>query len=133
MATDHAANTLIRDLVLDVQAQEPALRQKANTVTAVVGTAVTTILGIATLIVQSGLDLPEWSVFVVVIAGMVATDLGISQTKNGFTNSTADRLELELARRIDLNHNHADTVVDEPDTDPHHLRVEADRLSTGLS
>lgn len=133
MATEPVANTLIRDLIQDVQAQEPRARQKANTVTAVIGTVVTTILGVATLVLQSGMDLPEWSVFVVLVAGMVATDLGISKTKNGMTNSTADRLELELARRIDLHHEDTSTdVVPRTETDPHTLRVEADRMAVDL-
>lgn len=132
MATDHAANTLIRDLVLDVRAQEPKVREKANTVTAVVGTVVTTVLGIATLLLQSGLDLPEWSVFVVLVAGMVATDLGISKTKNGMTDSTATRLEEELSKRIDLNHDHtADLAEIEPvqHTNVQELLAEAKRLT----
>lgn len=132
MATDHAANTLIRDLVLDVRAQEPKVREKANTVTAVIGTVVTTVLGIATLLLQSGLDLPEWSVFVVLVAGMVATDLGISKTKNGMTDSTATRLEEELSKRIDLNHDHtADLVEIEPvqHTNVQELLAEAKRLT----
>lgn len=132
MATDHAANTLIRDLILDVRAQEPKVREKANTVTAVIGTVVTTVLGIATLLLQSGLDLPEWSVFVVLVAGMVATDLGISKTKNGMTDSTATRLEEELSKRIDLNHDHtADLAEIEPvqHTNVQELLVEAKRLA----
>lgn len=132
MATDHAAHTLIRDLVLDVRAQEPKVREKANTVTAVIGTVVTTVLGIATLLLQSGLDLPEWSVFVVLVAGMVATDLGISKTKNGMTDSTAIRLEEELSKRIDLNHDHtADLAEIEPvqHTNVQELLAEAKRLA----
>lgn len=132
MATDHSANTLIRDLVLDVRAQEPKVREKANTVTAVIGTVVTTVLGIATLLLQSGLDLPEWSVFVVLVAGMVATDLGISKTKNGMTDSTATRLEEELSKRIDLNHDHtADLAEIEPvqHTNVQELLAEAKRLA----
>lgn len=133
MATEPAANTLIRDLIQDVQAHEPRARQKANTVTAVVGTVITTILGLATLVLQSGYDLPEWAVLVVLVAGMVATDFGISQTKNGMTDSTADRLELELARRIDLHHEDIDTsTVPRAESDPHTLRVEADRLSNDM-
>lgn len=132
MATDHSANTLIRDLVLDVRAQEPKVREKANTVTAVIGTVVTTVLGIATLLLQSGLDLPEWSVFIVLVAGMVATDLGISKTKNGMTDSTATRLEEELSKRIDLNHDHtADLAEIEPvqHTNVQELLAEAKRLA----
>lgn len=132
MATDHAANTLIRDLILDVRDQEPKVREKANTVTAVIGTVVTTVLGIATLLLQSGLDLPEWSVFAVLVAGMVATDLGISKTKNGITDSTAIRLEEELSKRIDLNHDHtADLAEIEPvqHTNVQELLAEAKRLT----
>ena len=43
--------------------------------------------------------------------GMIATDFAVSKTTNGVTPSVADRLELELARRIDLNHNHDDEIA----------------------
>lgn len=134
MATSNTANSLVRDLVQDVAANEPLARRKANTVTAAIGTIVTTILAVGTLLVQSDLNLPEWVTFVVMVAGMVATDLGISKTKNGVTESTANRLELELARRIDLHHaSHEPLKQDEPKmTDPHTLRVEADRLQVAI-
>lgn len=132
MATEQAANTLIRDLVLEVQAQEPKTRQKANTVTSVIGTVLTTIATIATYLLQSGLELSPAITVVVAIVGMVATDFAVSKTKNGMTESTANLLELALGRRIDLNHNHDETVVsvERTNTDPHSLRVEADRLAT---
>lgn len=134
MAVDQAANTMIRDLVLDVKAQEPLARRKANTVTSVIGTALTTVATICTFILQSGLDLPQSTVLIVMIVGMVATDFAVSRTTNGVTESVADRFELELARRIDLNHNHDDEValVPKVETDPHNLRVEADRLAAEL-
>lgn len=134
MAVDQAANTMIRDLVLDVKAQEPLARRKANTVTSVIGTALTTVATICTFILQSGLDLPQSTVLIVMIVGMIATDFAVSRTTNGVTESVADRFELELARRIDLNHNHDDEValVPKVETDPHNLRVEADRLAAEL-
>lgn len=134
MAVDQAANTMIRDLVLDVKAQEPLARRKANTVTSVIGTALTTVATICTFILQSGLDLPQSTVLIVMIVGMVATDFAVSRTTNGVTESVADRFELELARRIDLNHNHDDEIALAPkvETDPHSLRVEADRLAAEL-
>lgn len=132
MATDQSANTLIRDLVMDVQAQEPKARQKANTVTSVIGTVLTTVATITAYILQSGLELSPAVVVIVAIIGMVATDFAVSKTPNGITNSTADRFEMELARRIDLNHNHDETVVavNRTESDPHSLRVEADRMAT---
>lgn len=111
MAVNNNTNTLLRDLVLEVKAEEPAARKKANTVTSVIGTVLTTIATVCTYILQSGLSLPEGTVVAVAIIGMVATDFAVSKTKNGMTTSVADRLELELARRIDLNHNHEDDEV----------------------
>lgn len=111
MAIDNNTNSLLRDLVLEVKDQEPLARRKANTVTSVVGTALTTIAAVCTYVLQSGLDLPPSTVLLVMIVGMVATDFAVSRTTNGVTASVADRFELELARRIDLNHNHDDEIV----------------------
>ena len=111
MAIDNNTNSLLRDLVLEVKDQEPLARRKANTVTSVVGTALTVVAAVCTYILQSGLDLPQSTVLIVMIVGMVATDFAVSKTTNGVTPSIADRFELELARRIDLNHNHDDEIV----------------------
>lgn len=111
MAIDNTTNSLLRDLVLEVKDQEPASRRKANTVTSVIGTILTTVATICTYILQSGLDIPQGTVVLVAIVGMVATDFAVSKTTNGVTASVADRFELELARRIDLNHNHDDVVT----------------------
>lgn len=135
MAIDNNTNTLLRDLVLEVKGEEPKARQKANTVTSIIGTILTTVATVCTYILQSGLDLPQGAVVVVAIIGMVATDFAVSKTKNGVTTSVADRLELELARRIDLNHNHHDELVAPSEsvttqTDVHSLRSEAESLAT---
>ena len=135
MAIDNNTNTLLRDLVLDVKAQEPTTRQKANTVTSVIGTALTTIATVATYLLQSGLDLSPSVTVIVAIIGMVATDFAVSKTKNGITESVADKLELELARRIDLTHDHDDQIMtasEEASTstvDAAQLRAEAESLS----
>ena len=135
MAIDNNTNTLLRDLVLDVKAQEPTTRQKANTVTSVIGTALTTIATVATYLLQSGLDLSPSVTVIVAIIGMVATDFAVSKTKNGVTESIADKLELELARRIDLTHDHDDQIMtasEESSTstvDAAQLRAEAESLS----
>lgn len=111
MAIDNNTNSLLRDLVLEVKDQEPLARRKANTVTSVIGTALTVVAAVCTYILQSGLDLPQSTVLIVMIVGMVATDFAVSKTTNGVTPSIADRFELELARRIDLNHNHDDEIL----------------------
>lgn len=111
MAIDNNTNSLLRDLVLEVKDQEPLARRKANTVTSVIGTVLTTVATVCTFILQSGLDLPQGTVLIVMIVGMIATDFAVSRTTNGVTESVADRFELELARRIDLNHNHDDEVA----------------------
>lgn len=112
MAIDTNTNSLLRDLVLEVKAEEPKARQKANTVTSAIGTILTTVATVCTFILQSGLDLPQSTAIIVAVIGMVATDFAVSKTKNGMTTSVADRLELELARRIDLNHNHDDVIAE---------------------
>lgn len=132
MATDATTYTLLRDLVHDVQTQEPKARQKANTVTSVIGTALTAIATVTTFLLQSGLALPEGAAIVVAVLGMVATDFAVSQTKNGMTESTADKLDLELAKRIDLNHDHAadDAELETSrSTDMQQLLAEAKRLA----
>lgn len=135
MAIDNNTNSLLRDLVLDVKAQEPTTRQKANTVTSVIGTVLTTIATVATYLLQSGLDLSPSVTVMVAIIGMVATDFAVSKTKNGVTESIADKLELELARRIDLTHDHDDQIMtasEESSTstvDAAQLRAEAESLS----
>lgn len=132
MATDATTYTLLRDLVHDVQTQEPKARQKANTVTSVIGTALTAIATITTFLLQSGLALPEGAAIVVAVIGMVVTDFAVSQTKNGMTESTADKLDLELAKRIDLNHDHAADVAEleaSRPTDMQQLLAEAKRLA----
>lgn len=132
MATDATTYTLLRDLVHDVQTHEPKTRQKANTVTSVIGTALTAIATVTTFLLQSGLALPEGAAIVVAVLGMVATDFAVSQTKNGMTESTADKLDLELAKRIDLNHDHAadDAELESSrSTDMQQLLAEAKRLA----
>lgn len=135
MSSSRNAETLVRDLVQQVAAEEPVTRRKANTVTAVIGTVATGVAAAGTYAAQNGLDLPDYLVLIVVVAGMIATDLGISRTRNGMTDSTADRLELELARRIDLNHDHdAEALPYTPadqaaDTDPADLRAAAAELA----
>lgn len=141
MAIDNNANTLIRDLVLEVKENEPKTKQKANTVTTAIGGVATLGVSGLALLLESDLGLPTWVIWVLVAIGIFGTTLGVSNTPNGVTESVADRLELELARRIDLNHNHdevVEAVVAEqneslsPTTDPEVLRGEAERLASDL-
>ncbi|MCT2299735.1 hypothetical protein M3G04_02270 [Dietzia cinnamea] len=130
MAIDNSTGTLIRDLVQQVRAEEPATRRKANTVTTAIGTTVTGLLAAGTYLVESGTTLPDWVPLIVALLGMAATVLGVSRTKNGMTDSVADRLELELARRIDLNHDHSDPAP--AASDPLDLRAAADSLARDI-
>lgn len=132
MSSSLNAQTLIRDLVEQVRAEEPATRRKANTVTTVTGAVLTGLATTGTELVSSGLDLPPWFSLVVMALGLAATAFGVSKTKNGMTSSVADRLELELSRRIDLNHQH-DDLPSAPavPSDPAELRAAADGLTAG--
>lgn len=142
MAIDNNAHTLIRDLVLEIKEGEPKTKQKANTVTSAIGGAAT--LGVSGLafLLENDLGLPTWLIWVLVAIGIFGTTLSVSNTTNGVTTSVADRLELELARRIDLNHNHdkvieavttaGSSAVESSNTDPEALRTEASRLASDL-
>lgn len=132
MSSSLNAQTLIRDLVEQVRAEEPATRRKANTVTTAIGTTVTGLLAAGTYLVESGTTLPDWVPLIVAFLGMSATVLGVSKTRNGMTPSIADRLELELSRRIDLNHQHDDLPpAPAVPSDPAELRAAADGLTAG--
>lgn len=141
MAVDNNAHNLIRDLVLEIKENEPKTKQKANTVTTAIGGMATLgVSGIAILL-ENDIGLPTWAIWLLVAVGIFGTTLSVSKTTNGVTESVADRLELELARRIDLNHDHDDVVesvvskqaeTSAPTTDPEALRAEADRLTSGL-
>lgn len=132
MSSSLNAQTLIRDLVEQVRAEEPATRRKANTVTTAIGTTVTGLLAAGTYLVESGTTLPDWVPLIVAFLGMAATVLGVSKTRNGMTPSVADRLELELSRRIDLNHQHDDLPpAPAAQSDPAELRAAADGLTVG--
>ena len=130
MAIDNSTGTLIRDLVQQVRAEEPATRRKANTVTTAIGTTVTGLLAAGTYLIESGTTVPDWVPLLVALLGMAATVLGVSRTKNGMTDSVADRLELELARRIDLNHDPSDPAP--AASDPLDLRAAADSLARDI-
>ena len=141
MAVDNNAHNLIRDLVLEIKENEPKTKQKANTVTTAIGGMATLgVSGIAILL-ENDIGLPTWAIWLLVAIGIFGTTLSVSKTTNGVTESVADRLELELARRIDLNHDHDEVIesvtpkqaeTSAPTTDPEALRAEADRLTSGL-
>lgn len=106
MVTQQSTYTLIDDLVAELQKHEPLSRQKANTVTTAIGATITAVVTIGTYFLESGLDMPTWLPFIVMVVGLIGTALGVSQTKNGMTDSVADQLQLGLVERIDLNHEH---------------------------
>lgn len=142
MAIDNNAHNLIRDLVLEVKDSEPKTKQKANTVTTAIGGVATLAASGVALLLENDLGLPTWVLWVLVAIGVFGTTLSVNKTTNGVTESVADRLELELARRIDHNHNHDEVIeavttagpskTETSDTDPEDLRAEAARLASGL-
>lgn len=142
MAIDNNAHNLIRDLVLEVKESEPKTKQKANTVTTAIGGVATLGVSGVAMLLENDLGLPTWALWLLVAIGVFGTTLSVNKTTNGVTESVADRLELELARRIDLNHNHDEVIeavttdglskTETSDTDPEVLRAEAARLASGL-
>ena len=142
MAIDNNAHNLIRDLVLEIKEGEPKTKQKANTVTTAIGGAATLAVSGVAILLENDLGLPTWVIWILVAIGIFGTTLSVNKTTNGVTESVADRLELELARRIDLTHNHDEVIeavttagpstVESSETDPEVLRAEAARLASDL-
>lgn len=113
MATSNSGLTVIDQVVEDLKNNEPLTKKKANTVTTAIGSIATfTAAGLSAL-VENGTSLPSWFPFLVVFVGMIATTYGVSKTKNGVTDSLADKLHDEISRRIDENHFYDDAVTAE--------------------
>ena len=112
MATDNSGLDLVDQLVDDLKANETRTQKKANTVTTAIGSIATFLAAGLSALVESGTDLPSWFPFVVVFVGMLATTYGVSKTKNGVTDSLANKLHDEIARKIDENHFHEEAITE---------------------
>lgn len=117
MANNMPQHDLIRELVSEAKAHQTTPRRKANTVTATVGAVVTGLAASGTYILESDLNLDSWVPLLVMAIGLVGTVLGVSQTRNGVTDSVEANLRDELARRIDENHYHGDDLEEAPSDD----------------
>ncbi|QKY78682.1 holin [Gordonia phage Gill] len=113
MATGTAGLTVVDQVVQDLQSNESKTKKKANTVTTAIGSVATFVAAGLSALVESETSLPSWFPFLVVVVGMISTTYGVSKTKNGVTDSLADRLHDEIARRIDENHFHDEEVTTE--------------------
>ncbi|AVO25251.1 holin [Gordonia Phage Odesza] len=113
MATGTAGLTVVDQVVQDLQNNESKTKKKANTVTTAIGSVATFVAAGLSALVENGTSLPSWFPFLVVVVGMISTTYGVSKTKNGVTDSLADRLHDEIARRIDENHFHDEEVTTE--------------------
>lgn len=137
MVTSNSGLSLVDQLVDDLKVNQSSAQKKANTVTAAIGSIATLILTGLTAVAESGTDLPSWFPYIVVFVGMVATTYSVSKTKNGITDSVADQLHNEIARKIDENHFHQDETItqiipvaeDEIEDDVWGLRQTADELA----
>ncbi|QPL14659.1 holin [Gordonia phage Schwartz33] len=114
MATSTAGLTVVDQVVQDLQSKETKAKKKANTVTTAIGSGATLAATVLSALIESETALPSWFPFLVVAVGMVATTYGVSQTKNGVTQSLADKLHEEIAAKIDANHFHDDDDYDPP-------------------
>ncbi|QKY79406.1 holin [Gordonia phage Jodelie19] len=115
MVTSNAGLTVVDQVVQSIQENESKTKKKANTVTTAIGSVATFVAAGLSALVETNTDLPTWFPFLVVAVGMLGTTYGVSRTKNGMTESIADKLHREIATRIDENHFH--DVIDEPVTD----------------
>lgn len=116
MASPMPQTDLIRDLIAAAKAEQTTPQRKANTVTVTIGSTLTALTAAGAYLLESDLGLPGWAVLIVLVVGSLGTILGTSQTKNGITDSVADKLELELARRIDAAHYHDAALPSVPDS-----------------
>lgn len=142
MATGTAGLTVVDQVVQDLQANQSKAKKKANTVTTAVGSIATFVAAGLAGLVESGTSLPTWFPYLVVVVGMLSTTYGVSKTKNGVTDSLADKLHDEIARRIDENHFHDFVdgenpttpipVVESNDTNVDDLRAVADSIVRSL-
>lgn len=112
MATSQKGFTIIDQVVNDLQQDQSKTKKKANTVTTAIGSVATFVSAGLVALVENGTSLPNWFPFLVVFVGMVATTYGVSKTKNGVTDSLAEKLHDEIARRIDENHFHDDLYTE---------------------
>lgn len=131
MANNMPQHDLIRELVSEAKAHQTTPRRKANTVTAAVGAIVTGLAAGGAYILESDLHLDGWVPLLVMGIGLVGTVLGVSQTRNGITDSIEANLRDELARRIDQGHYHGDDLEEAPSDDLSIdvLRGHADQLA----
>lgn len=104
MAKDTAGLDLIDQLVDSLKVKETRAQKKANTVTTAIGSVATFVAAGLTALIESGTELPSWFPLLVVFVGMIATTYGVSKTKNGITDSVADKLHGEIAQKIDEEH-----------------------------
>lgn len=108
MVTSNAGLDVVDQVVQSVKENESKTKKKANTVTTALGSVATFVAAGLSALVESNTDLPTWFPFLVVAFGMLGTTYGVSRTKNGMTESIADKLHREIAARIDENHFHDD-------------------------
>ena len=142
MATGTAGLTVVDQVVQDLQDNQSKTKKKANTVTTAIGSIATFAAAGLAALVENGTSLPNWFPFLVVAVGMISTTYGVSKTKNGVTDSLADKLHNDIARRIDENHFHdfvdgeADTtaaqVVESNETNVVDLKTVADQIVRSL-
>lgn len=74
-------------------AEQPWYRKSANTITTVVGGAITLAGSITAYLVAQGTELPQWVTLAVGVLGFLGTVVGVKNTKNGFTYQGAAQLQ----------------------------------------
>lgn len=75
---------------------QPWYREKANTVTTIVG-------GVITVLAALGAEYSQydWAVVLTTLVGFLGTIFGVSKTKNGITKTDIERAEYAAARAGD--------------------------------
>lgn len=101
MAFNQATFGVIDQVLERVLEKQPKMREKANTVTALIGAVVTAVLTGIAYLVEAGTAMPEWTIALVSVLGLVGTVLGVNRTKNGFTQSQVQALRDEIQTMID--------------------------------
>lgn len=108
----------INDLIAHKLDKQPAAKKFANTVTTAIGTAIT----ILSQIMLAPLELPDWVMWVALALTTLGTLLGVSNTKNGFSDSQITKLRQWQAEYLDKHHNLHDAADQATNDDAKHAR-----------
>lgn len=101
MAFSQATFGVIDQVIDRIFEKQPKRAEKSNTLTTAIGGGITAALTFIAYVAEAGTTLPGWTPVLVSVLGILATILGVSQTRNGLTKSTIAQIKNEVQEMID--------------------------------